>query len=224
MKIWPILGLLAVAGCAAPSRSTSDRETLYRFGKAETHAEGITDVLDLLRRGDAYRNQCLTLVQGSEQGSFALVEDLGREAKNWYRVVIEREPSNGYASLCIGYVDLLLGRLSPPGNTRENYFSSAMSRFKEALEKRPGYADAYLYMAEVHALREEYDEAERDLRTILNSGIEDSQVHAWMAYVLTETRPGPEATQHVARSIELDNPSPAAQWSRDNRDFIAKAR
>jgi tetratricopeptide (TPR) repeat protein len=98
-----------------------------------------------------------------------------------------------------------------------------MTRFKEALEKRPGYAEAYLYMAQVQALRGEYAEAEKSLRLILNSGIETSDIHSWMAYVLVQTKQKAEAQKHIARAIELDNPSPAAQWSRTNQHAVAGA-
>ena len=217
--------LLIVCGsCAAAqtgARGTNQEENPFPYGKAEYDAEKIKDALDLIRHGDRYRSECVR--RANAGGSLAAVEHYGREAKAWYRVVLEREPSNAYAFLSIGYVDLNLGRTADDKTAKDNFFASAMSRFKEALEKRPGYAEAYLYIAQVQALRGEYAEAEKNLRLILNSGIENSDIHAWMAYILIQTKQKAEAQKHVARSIELDNPSPAAQWSRKNQQAVAGA-
>ncbi len=204
-----------VAVSQAPVRSTSNEERPFPYGKAEYEAGQVKDVMDLIRRGDRYRADCVRRYES--HAPLSLVEHFGREAKAWYRVVLEREPSNAYAFLCVGYIDLILGRSTTDPTTRDNFFSSAMSRFREAQENRPGYADAQLYMAQVQALRGEYAEAEKNLQLILNSSIENSDVHSWMAYILIQTKQNAEAQKHIARAIELDNPSPAAQWSRRNQ-------
>jgi len=205
--------------CIRAPLSAAEEKNPYPFGKAEFQARQIADVLELTRRADQYRAECVRLF-ASEQ-PLPDIEHFGREAKNWYRSVLEREPSNAYASLCIGYIDLIIGRAATNRTARSNSFAAAMSRFREALEKRPGYAEAYLYMAQVHALRGEYAEAEKNLRLILNSGIENSHIHSWMAYILIQTKRKPEARVHIERAIELDDPSPSAQWSRQNQDAVA---
>lgn len=211
------------AGCAATSSvKTTKDENPWPYGKAEIEASRINDVLILLRRAEQYRSDCVELAAAG--GSFVETERLGREAKNWYRAVLDSEPSNAYASLCIGYVDLMLGRACAVKKDQLDYLSAAMSRFREALEKRSGYADAYLYIAQVHALRDEYDEAEKNLRPILDSGIEDSQVQAWMAYVLFQKGVKDEAAKCMARAIELDDPSPSARWSRENQGIVRGGR
>jgi tetratricopeptide (TPR) repeat protein len=209
------LGTLLVSLTVPVLAAEKEEENPFPYGKAELKAEGIDDVLDLLRIAGRYRNDCVRLA--AEREPLARIEHFGRESKNWYREVLEREPNNAYASLCIGYVDLIIGRSTPNRKARDNSFSQAMSRFREALERRPGYADAYLYMAQVHALRQEFDKAEEKLRLILNSGIETSQIHSWMAYVLAQTKRPEEAAKHIARAIELDDPSASAQWSRQNQ-------
>jgi predicted Zn-dependent protease len=214
-------GFLGVAFAAlvvtAPARA-KEEENPYPHGKAEFDAPRIEDILELFRRAERYRADCE--MRAADGRPLREIEHSGREAKNWYRAALEREPSNAYATLCIGFVDLTIGRAASNRTTRANYFASAMSRFKEAVEKRPGYAAAHLYMAQVHALRGEYPEAEKNLRVILNSGIEDSHIHAWMAFVLARTDRKAEAKKHIDRAIELDNPSPAAQWARANQDAV----
>lgn len=215
-----------IAGGAFAQRG-SEQEDPYPFGKAEFEADKIASdprqgVPALLDRAGRYRNLCIEAYR--EKKEFREIEHFGREAKNWYRESLRHEPSNAFASLSIGYIDLILGRAMLNRNTKGNYFSAAVSRFREALEKRPGYADAYLYMAQVQALRSEYEEAEKNLRLILNSGIEDSQIHGWMAYVLAQLRRGLEAEKHAQRAIELDDPSGAAQWSRRNQQNVSRAK
>ncbi|MBN1488438.1 MAG: tetratricopeptide repeat protein [Phycisphaerae bacterium] len=216
--------LLAGIVCAwlVPALHADEKEDPYPYGKAELEAERINDVLELTRRADRYRAESVRRFAQGE--SLERIEHFGREAKNWYRAVLTREPASGYASLSIGYIDLILGRAASSPAAKDNYFSAAMSRFREALERRPGYAEAHLYMAQVHALRQEYAEAEKNLRLILNSGIENSHVHSWMAYVLFQTKQAAEARTHVARAIELDNPSPAAQWSRQHQRTVAAGK
>ncbi|MFH1417671.1 MAG: hypothetical protein ABII12_05215 [Planctomycetota bacterium] len=218
LGIW-LLFVPLCGGCVAvsqaPVRSTNSEEQPFPYGKAEYEAERVKDVMDLIRRGDRYRADCVGRFEN--QAPLSIVEHFGREAKAWYRVVLEREPSNAYAFLCIGYIDLILGRSAIDRTARDNFFSSAMSRFREAQENRPGYADARLYMAEVQALRGEYTEAEKNLQLILNSSIENSDIHSWMAYILIQTKQKAEAQKHIVRAIELDNPSMAAQWSRRNQ-------
>ena len=206
--------VLALTGppATAQQRNDQDEESLTARKKASA------DVIKLLKQADRKLRRCLELYVDGE--SFRDIETQGRDAKNLYRDILELEPSNSYASLSIGYVDLILGRATASRRTRENHFSAATSRFREALEKRPGYADAYLYMAQVQALREQYQDAEKSLRLILDSGIEDSQVHSWMAYVLFKTECQGEARKHLARGIELDDPPASARWSRKHQHLV----
>jgi hypothetical protein len=215
-----LLGLLA--GCQAAPRgqtvvAAKQQEDPFPYGKAEFKAKEIDNVLVLLDTADKYRRLCIR--SWVENESFADVEHFGREAKNWCRAALEREPSNAYAYLAMGYVDLILGRAAGDKVTRQNSLASAMSRFRESLDKRPGYADAHLYIAQVHALRAEYKEAEENL--ILNSGIENSQIHSWMAYVLFQVNRKGEGGKHVAQAIELDDPSLSSQWARNHQQSFA---
>lgn len=203
------MGLVPGVGRAA------EPENPYPFGKAEVRAKQIHDVVELLVIGNKYRDRCLALIEAKRP--FREIEQSGREAKNWYRQALEHEPSNSYTSLCIGYVDLTLGRVTTNKITKEDRFSSAMARFREALENRPGYARAYLYMAEIQALSNRYLEAEKNLRLVLDSNIEDSEIHSWMAYVMLKTDRPSEAHRHLARAIELDDPAAAAKWSRKHQ-------
>jgi tetratricopeptide (TPR) repeat protein len=219
----PVLILFLVGCQAAPRTQTvvaaKQQDDPFPFGKAEFKAKTTDNVLVLLDTADKYRGLCVrSFVEGE---SYADAEHFGREAKNWYRAVLEREPGNGYACLGMGYVDLVLGRAAGDKNTKENCLSSAMSRFREALEKRPGYADAHLYIAQVHALRGEYKEAEENLSLILNSGIENSQIHSWMAYILYQTKKTGEGAKHVGRAIELDDPSLSSRWARENQQAFS---
>jgi tetratricopeptide (TPR) repeat protein len=209
-----------LVGCQAAPRpqtvvAAKQQEDPFPFGKAEFKAKSTDNVLVLLDTADKYRGLCVkSFVEGE---GYAAAEHFGRESKNWYRAVLEREPGNGYACLGMGYVDLVLGRAAGNKSAMDNSLSSAMSRFREALEKRPGYADAHLYIAQVHALRGEYKEAEDNLKLILNSGIENSQVHTWMAYTLFQAKKTGEGGKHVDRAIELDDPSLSSQWARENQ-------
>ena len=210
-----IAGAWAVGGSKSGSAAEPENPYPYGGGKAEFKAKEVQDVVQLLRVADQYRDRCVALFEARQPLSH--IDHFGREAKAWYREALEREPSNAYATLSIGYVDLIRGRATTNQAGRENHFAVAMSRFHEALEQRPGYARAHLYMAQVRALREQYDRAEQDLRLILNSDIEDSQVHSWMAYVLFKTDRPSEAHKHLARAIELDDPSASAKWSRKHQ-------
>ena len=205
-------GVFVSANCH--SVTAKEPENPYPYGKAEFTGANMNDVVEILEIGDKYRRLCSNCVDKTDH---SLIEHYGREAKNWYREAIDREPSNAYASLSLGYVDLLLGRAATNKNTQQDHFSTALSRFREALEKRPGYAQAYLYMAQVQALSEHYDDARKNLRLILDSGIEDSHIHAWMAYVLIKMEQNAQASKHISRAIELDNPSPAARWARQHQ-------
>ncbi len=215
-----VMLLLWLAGCQAAPRgqtvvAAKQQDDPFPFGKAEFKAKEIDNVLVLLDTADKYRSLCVrSCVEGE---AFVVVERFGREAKNWYRAALEREPGNAYAFLAMGYVDLVLGRAAGDKGTRQNSLTSAMSRFREALDKRPGYADAHLYIAQVHALRAEYKEAEDSLSLILNSGIENSQIHSWSAYVLFQVNRKDEGAKHVARAIELDDPSLSSQWARTHQ-------
>ncbi len=200
---------------ASPARAGKPIANPYPFGKAEVQGKSIEYVVELLAIGDKYRRLCLNACY--VQNSFGIAEHNGRESKNWYRAALDREPGNAYASVSIGYVDLILGRAARTTSDRDSYFSAAMARFREALEKRPGYGRAYLYMAQVQALRQEYTKAEKNLELILNSDIAESETHSWMAYVLIKTNRKKEAQKHIARAIELDDPSESARWCRDNR-------
>lgn len=204
--------LASVAAWTLPAAWAQDEENPYPYGKAEIEAKRIDDVLTLFKKADQYRQLCSDLHRKHEAP--LRIEHFGREAKNWYRAVLNHEPNNAYALVSIGFLDLILGRSTDVRNTKEAYFSSAGSRLAEALEKRPGYADAHLYLAQLQSLRGQFDKAEENLRLILNSGIENSQVHSWMAYVLVKTKRADEAKKHLARSIELDDPSLSARWSR----------
>jgi len=219
--------LLLLAGCQAAPRgqtvvAAKQQEDPFPYGKAEFKAKEIDNVLVLLDTADKYRGLCVR--KYAEGDGFADVEHFGREAKNWYRAALEREPSNAYAFLAMGYVDLILGRAAGDKVTRQNSLTSAMSRFREALDKRPGYADACLYIAQVHALRAEYKEAEENLNLILNSGIENSQIHSWMAYTLFQMDKKAEGAKHVARAIELDDPSLSSQWARTHQQAFPTGR
>lgn len=219
--IHQIRRMSAVFACVlmlSSAMKAAEKENPYPYGKAEFQAKTMDSVVELVRISDQYRGECVR--RSAEHRPMAEIEHYGREAKNWYRAVLEREPSNAYACLAIGYMDLILGRAAPDKAAQQNYYSSAISRFREALDKRPGYAEALLYMAQVQALRGEYPEAEKNLALILNSGIENSHIHAWMAYVLTQTKRPAEARKHIASAIELDDPSRAAQWSRENQGTI----
>jgi hypothetical protein len=218
MKIRPrwlllVASAAGLTGCAASAPQVD--ENPYPYGKAEFQGKAEKDVLRLIGTADKYRGLC---ARGYSSGwGLAVLEHYGREAKNWYREVLDREPSNAYATLCMGYVDLILGRAAVGEEAKENHYAAATSRLREALENRPGYARAYLYLAQVQALRELYAEAEKNLRILLNSNIEDSEIHAWMAYVLLKTDRASLAQTHLARAIELDDPSADARWSRMNR-------
>jgi len=210
--------LVLVATCGAFGAkvcTAAEPQNPYPWGKAEIKAKGIQDVVELLRFGHRYRDRCTSLAESKQP--FSAIEQCGIEAKAWYRAVLENEPSNSYASLCLGYIDLILGRATTSKTAKEDRFSAAMSRFREALENRPGYARAYLLMAQVHTLTERYAEAEKNLRLVLNSNIEDSEIHSWMAYLLLKTDRPSEAHKHLVRAIELDDPSPSARWSREHQ-------
>ena len=217
--------LLLLAGCSSGPEYNVPRPSLrytqddYPWGKAEIDGDRVQNIVDLIQQAFNYRSLCF---QGYlSEDDFELTEHFGREAKNWYREVIEREPSNAYASLSQGYIDLILGQSAPDESAKDSYLTSAMSRFRETLEKRPGCAEAYTYMAEVMVLRGEITAAEENLRLVLDSGIEDSEVHSWLAYILAKTGRMAEALQHVSRAIELDDPSYSARWGRDSKDIIA---
>ena len=222
-----VLLLVLLAGCQAAPRgrtvvAAKQQEDPFPYGKAEFKAKEIDNVLVLLDTADKYRGLCVR--SWVENEPFADVEHFGREAKNWYRAALDREPSNAYACLAMGYVDLILGRAAGDKYTKQNSLASAMSRFREALDKRPGYADAHLFIAQVHDLRAEYKEAEDNLNLILNSGIENSQIHSWMAYTLFQVNKKDEGAKHVARAIELDDPSLSSQWARAHQQAFAAGK
>ncbi len=218
-RYWILTVILAAfAWHAGPAAGAAQQEYSYPWGKAETKADSIQDVEELLKAADGYRQECsdaFTLHNNPTR-----VETYGKESKAWYRRALELEPSNSYAELSSGYVDLIRGRATSSKDVREHRFASALHQFREALKKRPGYAQAYLYMAQVQALREEYTEAEANLRLILDSDIETSEVHAWLAYVLIKTERKKEAKKHVERAIEYDDPSRCASWCRDNKSRV----
>lgn len=139
---------------------------------------------------------------------------LAEEAEKYFRYILdEAEPHNAYAEVTMGYLDLLRAQRVVSDSDRNVLLSSALARFKSALDKRRGYALAHIYMGEYYCLREDWSSAIGTYQLLLDSGIQDSYTHAWWGYALAKSGNKAAAREHWQKSVELSDPEKAATWA-----------
>ena len=139
---------------------------------------------------------------------------LAEESEKYFRYILEEaEPHNAYAEVSMGYLDLMRAQLVVSDSDMNVLLSSALAHFKSALEKRRGYVLAHIYMGEYHCLREDWSSATAEYQTLLDSGIEDSYIHAWWGYALVKSGNKSGAREHWQRAVELSDPEKASTWA-----------
>jgi tetratricopeptide (TPR) repeat protein len=208
--------ILAVVGAAlGPGMrwAAAQDEVPYPYPRFASSGAGVTEVEEALALGDRYRDRCFQSALGDAPDP-ARAQAYATEARGWYRRAEELEPQNAYAQLCIGYVAMIIGRTSR-GREQRRAFSEARAGFRQALERRPGYADAYRYLGELDALEEKWVEAEQHFRLLLDSKIEDSHIYAWLGYVLYQQGKKALAEEAWRKARDHGRPAACAEYALD---------
>jgi len=210
------LWLMAVLAGPAAGLAADEEQIPYPYARFARSADAVTQVEKALSLGDRYRDACFRAALG-EQPNLTWARAYATEAKGWYRRAEELEPQNAYAQLSMGYVSMTIGRAGAGRDQRRDY-AQARASFRLALERRPGYADAYRYLGELAALEENWAEAEKNFRLLLDSKIEDSHIHAWLGYVLHCQGRMDQAREHYRKARDHGRPATCAEYAHDQLD------
>lgn len=169
---------------------------------------------ELIRQGDDIRDRAHTTL--FKQMDWPRGYCMSMDAEKYYRYVLENlEPHNAYAMVNLGYLALMRA-YGAKGSEKEVQLGTAYSRLKQALELRPGYAAAHVYMGEYYVLRKEYANAAKEYRKLLDAGIEDSYIYTWFGYTAKKLGKTAEAKQLFRKSVERGDREVASAWARKN--------
>jgi len=213
--VWVLTALVTV--CASGLLPAADGEGIsYPYPRFAASAERVTTVEAALGFGDRYRDLCFRTALGDVPDALR-ARAYATEARGWYRRAEDLEPQNAYAQLCMGYVSMLIGRTGL-GKERRRALSQARANYRQALERRPGYADAHRYLGELDAIEEKWADAEKHFRLLLDSKIEDSHIHAWLGYVLHRQGRTTLAEEHWRKARDYGRPAACAEYAHDRLD------
>lgn len=138
------------------------------------------------------------------------------DAEKYYRYVLENlEPHNAYAMVNLGYLALMRA-YGAKGSEKEVQLGTAYARLKQALELRPGYATAHVYLGEYYILRNEYEKASKEYDLLLDAGIVDSYIYTWAGYAAKKAGRATEAKQYFRKSVERGDREASSSWARKN--------
>lgn len=172
-------------------------------------------VENVLAQGDRMRDsawQCYFVLNDRKTAQ----TEADKAKKLYQKVIDELEPHNAYAFVSLGVIALMQARHPSHSHEREVLLSVAHSKLTQADEKRKGYGEAHIYMAELYILQEDWSKADAKLAQLVRSNIEDSYVQSLWAYVLLKQKRSADAKLHLHKAVELGDPQSSATWARRN--------
>lgn len=175
-------------------------------------------IKELLRRGDVHRNYMLreSPLENVVPEQWVQVRGIqGVRARMCYQIVLDAKSDHSYALLNMGFTHLVESTF--PGlmpDAREKSLVTATTYVQQALNARRLDAQAYYYLGEIAARRNQCDKALRIFNALLSSRWSYSQVYVWMGYCYELTSKPKEAREAYKKAAELANPIDVGEWAK----------
>jgi tetratricopeptide (TPR) repeat protein len=204
-----LIALLA-AGCAGAEPL---RETDYPIDCKKDQP-----IKDLLRRGDIHRDYLLqeTAPKGSVPEQWVQVREIhASRARSCYQAVLDAKPDHPYALLGLGFTHLVEATFPElPPERREKALLTATNFMQQTLNARPLDAQAYFYLGEIAARRDQCDRALKIFNALLSSRWAYSHVHAWIGYCHEAAGRTKEARAAYRSAADLAQPIEIGEWAK----------
>lgn len=213
MAILARAGLLIAVLAAGCAGAEPLRETDYPIDCKKDHP-----VKDLLRRGDVHRDHLLqeTAPKGQAPEQWLQVREIHAErARRCYQAALDAKPDHPYALLSLGFTYLVEATYpeAPPAR-RDKALLAATHFMQQTLAARPLDAQAYFYLGEIAARRDQCDRALKIFHALLSSRWSYSHVHAWIGYCHELSGRAKEARAAYRSAADLAQPIEMGEWAK----------
>ncbi|MFC1707920.1 tetratricopeptide repeat protein [Planctomycetota bacterium] len=169
------------------------------------------DIL-LLRQYGFRRNDML---RGLVDADYDKVWKSFREAEHTVNIVLERDPTDEYGLLCLGYLQTMMADrflAEESEDLAEEYFEAASTTFANALDSHEASAELHFFRAVMSTMRQKPEAALEDYEKASRLGYErPDELYAWwgMAYLATLDQDNARGIWSECQKLE---PSPFTEW------------
>lgn len=222
------MAAVATAGCSAfgqappvqptlPICARTVSETSSRVGENDATVQRPMNLAELLRAGDASRNEALE-AQGAG-GPFLLSRARLEAAQSCYGRALSLSPESYEASIGLGVVFLGLARAEASGGARQRTFVElAKRRLGAAYMIRRGAFEPLYYLAETAVVEKDYKTAETLLDELEKKRYRLGSVGALQGYVHEKTGNAALARLHYEMVVKEGWPAEAVQFALERLD------